>query len=122
MNRVAHIPFLPAGDETSLKKKPNSMLPPIICCIALATGGASDAAATFSTGHSLLAETGLPMEAQLGLSLLFLVGFCYAAKLVLAYHRERVDELKAEKAELIKRLREIQDAKDKRLIELENEK
>lgn len=96
-----------------------AMITPVASCVLLATGGAIDAVKTLSEGHGLLAEVGLPMEAQLGLSALFLGGFCYAAKLVLQYHKERVDELKMEKAELVKRLREIQDAREKRIEELE---
>lgn len=108
-------------EAAQIKQKSRSLMTPLVATILLATGGVTDAAATIATGHGILAETGLPMEAQLGLSLIFLAGFCYAAKLVLAYHRERVDELKEEKRELIKRIRELQDARDKRLDALEGD-
>lgn len=101
---------------------------PLVATILLATGGVTDAAATIATGHGILAETGLPMEYQLGLSVVFLIGFCYAARHLLNVHNERIAEWRQrcederkEKQELIKRLREIQDAKDKRLEYLEGD-
>lgn len=95
------------------------MMPPVFACLILATGGATDAAAMALTGQGVLAQTGLPMEYQLGLSMIFLAGFCHAAKLVLSYHRERVEELKEQNRSLIARIREMQDARDERLKELE---
>ena len=74
----------------------------------------------------MLAETELPLTAQYGLAGLFLAGFCFAAKLVLQYHTERVKELVDEKQKLIARIQELQREKDadfrRQLDELKHDK
>lgn len=103
--------------ETDATTSPqHSIMPPLIAAILLAVGGATDAVATIANGKGLLAETGLSTEGQLGFSIIFLVGFCYAAKRLESIHKERIDEWKkryedehAEKIDLIKRLRERED-------------
>jgi len=115
-------------EAAQVQQKRKSLMPPLIAAIILAAGGATDAVATVATGHGILAETGLPMEYQLGFSVVFLIGFCYAAKRLEAIHKERIDEWRQryeaereEKNALIKRLREMQDARDKRLESLEGD-
>lgn len=117
---------LPLHIEAVQVKQKSSLMTPLISCILLAAGGATDLAAAVATGHGILAETGWPMEAQLGLSAVFLAGFCWSAKLLLSAHNERIGEWRQryeaereEKNALIKRLREMQDARDKRLEELD---
>jgi len=127
MRALAHP--LPIQLETSVKPPASkSLMTPLISAIILATGGATDAVATIATGKGILAETGLPTEYQLGFSVVFLAGLCYCAKRLEVIHKERIDEWKQryeterkEKQDLIKRLREIQDAKDKRLEFLEGD-
>jgi len=106
-------------EAAQVQPKSKSLMPPLIAAIILAAGGATDLAAAVATGQGLLAETGWPMEAQLGLSAVFLAGFCWCAKLLLLAHNERIaewrqryEEQRKDNADLVKRVRELEDGRD----------
>jgi len=117
MHALGHsVPFrLETGDKQSSKPSP---MPPLIAAIILAAGGATDAVAIVATGSGLLEETGFSIYERFGVSALFLAGLIYCAKRLEAIHKERIDEWRQryeeqrkDNADLIKRVRELEDAK-----------
>lgn len=78
--------------------------------IGLATAGSVDSVNLAFNQHSMLAETGLPFEAQLGLAALFLTGFVVVANKFLTSQEEK-----------FKILSEIITKQDVKIKDLENE-
>lgn len=96
--------------------------------VGLATAGAVDAVSLATTNQGLLAEVGLPLEGQLGLSAVFLGGFIYLAKKFMDSQDEKFKLLtdhiiKMEKAydEQIKKLEEEKKLLITKLTQLNDE-
>lgn len=99
----------------------------LVAALGLATAGAVDGVNVAFNHQSMLAETGLPFESQLGLAALFLAGFVFVAFKFLAsqdekfkiltdhiakielIHKEQVGKLEEEKKALIARLTLLND-------------
>ncbi len=99
----------------------------LAAALGLATAGAVDGVNVAFNHQSMLAETGLPFESQLGLAALFLAGFVFVAFKFLASqdekfkiltdhiakmelsHKEQVGKLEDEKKLLIARLTQLND-------------
>lgn len=119
--------------ETAAVSMSGKTLSYLISLVGLATAGAVDGANVVLTDQSLLANTGLPMEGQLGLSALFLAGFVYLAKKFLdsqderfklltdhiakleKAHSDQVKKLEEEKATLVARVQVMNDEVRQRL-------
>jgi len=104
------------GATTSPRK---SIMPPLIAAIILATGGATDAVAIVATGSGILEDVGFSTYERFGVSGLFLAGLIYCAKKIEAIHKERIDEWRQrfeeqrkDNADLVKRIRELEDGRD----------
>lgn len=94
----------------------------LVSALGLATAGAVDGVNVAFNHESMLAETGLPLEGQLGLAVIFLTGFVIVANKFLDSQNEKfkilqdhIAKLEEEKKTLVARLTLLNDETRKQL-------
>lgn len=112
--------------ETTCASLGSKGLAYLITALGLATAGAVDGVNVAFNHKSMLAETGLPFEGQIGLGAIFLLGFVAAAKLFLDSQNQKFEilskHIERQEVEKKEQLKAITELKDAQIAKLESEK